>query len=994
MQSENFFHRRAYRPFRWLASALLISSVLSACGGGSSSTDNNPPPAPPKLAGQTSFVSASPTLSNTGFVSTFNATATFQSTKSDSTRTAHEGDIFRVLENGKTILNANRYRGLQIIDISDVSKPSIIGKANVIGSPVEMYRVDNLVYLLLNEYKSYQRIMVEGKESLDAFNGAAVVTLDISQITAPRIISATRVPGYIQTSRMTSGNGKNALYLTASEYYNYTAGGLTKAFSYALSAQGATEKSVLDLGGHMQAIAATGDRLLVARNPDWSRAIGSKVAIIDISSPEGVMQQGADVQVAGWVRNKNNLHIAGNILRVVSGALPGFMLPNLPPVTNNDAATAINTNHIQTFDISDIKQAKARDHKTFGLNQNLFATTFMEDRAFFVTYLRVDPFHAFSISPTGMLNEENEFVVSGWNDFFKPVHNNSRLIGIGHNDENNRRVIAVSLYDSSNLKNRNPLIVRANTDLENTWSAASWDDRAFSVLENATNVLAADGKTVETGLVLLPYSAYDAIKGQSLNGVQTFSFSNNTLTRRGTMSHSDPVSRTFLAQSALAANLSDRFLSLFDTKNPNQPVHRASLSLTQSYSQLVPFARFAARLNYGVIGETPSTTRDMVEFVNFDNANSRDILGKLEVPVGSQIYNVGEKLVVVHKKYAETNQHIEVAVWDISNPAQAVLMGKTAVTDAQDSLPHNLISTDMKLGATLLPYPSMSDAQVVGDALVFVKNNWMPIYANSKSPFVTDFTVKLSLSIVDLSNPAAPQFQPNIALDDKQHSVGVVANGKHLWLNYKVAAEPDTTQLPQAKYFVKRLDLSTPSKPLLSREINIPGQLMAVTGDQLYTKDFHWTKVHGIDNSINVLTVQDDLAYRQVSHMLTNQIVTSLHVDAGNIFVSWVDGTYSGKGQVSLFTRQNNTLATKSTIVMPDWSTLDQVQGNKVLLNVSGGFLLYDFTPSNPVPQAFFNTAGWASTSVVFGTKIFVPAFDYGIYQFDFDTVNLNKPGI
>ena len=33
--------------------------------------------------------------------------------------------------------------------------------------------------------------------------------------------------------------------------------------------------------------------------------------------------------------------------------------------------------------------------------------------------------------------EHNEFIVSGWNDFLRPTLDNTRLLGIGHNDDNN-----------------------------------------------------------------------------------------------------------------------------------------------------------------------------------------------------------------------------------------------------------------------------------------------------------------------------------------------------------------------------------------------------------------------------------------------------------------------------------------------------------------------------------------------------------------------------
>ena len=981
--------RNPYRSIGWLASVVLSSSLLAACGGGSSSSTSTPPapPAPPpKLSGQSSFVSADPSFSSVAFAtSSIKASADAVGNR----KTVLEGDVYQVLDNGKTILNVNPYRGLQIVDIRDVSKPSIIGRAAMAGSPVEMYRIENRVYILLNGYKSYQRTLRDGQESLASFYGAAVVEVDISQTTAPRILSTTRLPGYIQTSRMTSAAGKNALFLAVSDHENFTTVGLSKVYSYALNAQGVAAKSVLELGGNLQAIAAIGDRLLVARNQDKSKNIGSKVAVIDISNAEGSMRLGADVQVTGSVRSKNNMDVTGNVLRIVSGDFERVVSPNLPPDTSN----VINTSHIETFDISDITQPKTRDHKTFGNGKQFFTTTFMPDRVFFVS-THTDPFYAFSISSSGMLQEEKEFIISGKNDFLKPAQNNSRLIGVGRNDENNRRVLSVSLYDSGNLKNRQPLIVRAATDLSNSWSEANWDDRAFTVLENATNVLALDGKTVETGLVLLPYSGWDSASSEYRSGVQIFSFSSNTLTRRGTMLQANTVRRSFQPQSQLAANLSDSELNLFDLQNLNQPVQRASLSLAESYSQFVAFAKVGARYRNGATHwNSQYPTPGSVEFVSLDAANGKTILGKIAVPHGSRLYNVGEKLVVVSNVDGE--ERSRVSIWDISNPALAVLMGKVDSSEivATTSGDFHDIST-ARTDSALLPYYGQSDAKVVGNALVFVKNSLQPQYAKTNATSLIGYSSKLRLSVVDLSNPAAPRFQPKIELADKQNMVGVIANGNNLWINYKVEATANANQQAQAKYFVKRLDLSTPSAPIMGAEINIPGQLMAVAGDQLYSKDFHWTTNNTIENSLNVSTLQDGLAYRQASNVLANQLVTSLQLDGANIAASLLGNDSNSKASASLFTLQNNNFVAKSSVEMPVWGTISQVRNSKALLGIYDGYLLYDFTQAIAVPQAFFDISGWGPTALLAGNKIYIPVSLYGLYQFDFDTVNLSKPGV
>src|SRR5690606_1180286 len=93
--------------------------------------------------------------------------------------------------------------------------------------------------------------------------------------------------------------------------------------------------------------------------------------------------------------------------------------------------------------------------------------------------------------------------------------------------------LAASLWEIEDLENPQPLIARATVTDSYGWSEAQWDDRAFTVLENAVSV--QQGDVTETGLVLLPYSGYDPNTGTYGTGVQLFTFSRDTLTKRGVL---------------------------------------------------------------------------------------------------------------------------------------------------------------------------------------------------------------------------------------------------------------------------------------------------------------------------------------------------------------------------------------------------------------------------------------------------------------------------
>jgi hypothetical protein len=167
----------------------------------------------------------------------------------------------------------------------------------------------------------------------------------------------------------------------------------------------------------------------------------------------------------------------------------------------------------------------------------------------------------------------------------------SRLIGIGVTKDEDGTTAAVSLYDVSDATDeipratgRHPLIAQEEVAIPYSWSEARWDHLAFSVLENAVEVEGSDG-VVETGLVLLPFQGWDEGREKYVSGVQIFTFSEQSLTRRGTMVHGSPVRRSFRVDDGLVASLSDARLQLFDTSDLDDPIELGGTRLPRPRPQ-------------------------------------------------------------------------------------------------------------------------------------------------------------------------------------------------------------------------------------------------------------------------------------------------------------------------------------------------------------------------------------------------------------------------
>lgn len=1010
----------------------------------------------------------------------------------DEERTVEEGDIYRVATGqSDLIFNLNSYRGFQVIDFTDVTSPEIIGHVQLSGTPVEMYQVGDRVFVLLNNWYSYWNSRYASTPQ--RHHGGGVVVIDISDKTNPKIKTQARIDGWISTSRLTRGNDKEALFVVSSEW---NGGGQTNVTSFSVNDLGKlVKKTELSLGGYVQDIQATPDRLIVSRY-DWNNNRDkSEISLIDISNPEGTMVEGDSVLVEGRVNNKHNMNIHGDVLRIVSGSRWG----------------GTNTNHVQTYDAKDFKTLTRIDHKTFGDNEDLYATLFMENSAFFVTYRRVDPFHAFEITDTGMITEKSEFIVSGWNDYFRPVAQKSRLIGIGKNDENGS-TMAVSLYDITDLSNPSPMITRAEVELDWSWSEAQWDDRAFSVLEKATSIPSPDGSVTETGLVLLPFSGWNETEKRYISAVQIFTFSNNTLTLRGVMDHGSPVRRSFLADRTnnTTANLSEAELSLFDTKQPDAPEEKGRVELAPNYSNFTIFGDYGVRHHdrsdyygwWGSRGQNQQT--DSLQIVSLDGDVDRaKPVATIEVPAHAQTHRVGDLLVSISTRYEpgpnddwNNGQHVsDVEVWDLSDPASPTLestltttelgtrgyyggwgwddcwdcgyygyygydSNATAVGDAlvipeytqqerlEGTMDRRRVYPDSELqrynqncysydeegsyqqtactyftGSITCEQLTRVDGEVesevcYGDILFCEQDNMGETSCEEVDPSTIEtrtsewdyekrrYWNNYTFKVLDLSDPKNPTLGASIEMPEDEESATFLADGDTLYVNYKQPEDIDGDSRPYVRYFVKTVDLSSPEAPVISSPTNVPGELMAIDGDTLLTKDFLWGETI-IEVSLNKVELFEGDAYLQnTPYRFVDQQVENVVLDgAGNALAShytahyvnydenhydWDD--YDRTRKLTMIDMAGDKFELASTTEVDEWATLQDARAGRALYQVPGGLLVINLDDSTqPYAQAFYPTRGWPRDINMDGEDIYFSAGRFGLYKFDLDADNLTN---
>jgi len=913
------------------------------------------------------------------------------SAKDGEERTVEEGDIYRVMA-GNLILNLNAYRGLQIIDFNDVSNPEIIGRYQVSGSPVEAYVNGDTAYVLLNNWRGYYG---GGDEvAIQTRYGGLILSVDISNPNKPSLIDQAYVQGYIQKSRLTRGGTNAALYVVAGGWAEWENDDGTLVWetrtivqSFDVSHRTLKKKSQLDLGGYVSDIQATTEVLLVARYDGSTSNTSSLLTVVDISDPTGVMILGDEIAVKGRIQNQFNMDMRNDVLRVVSGSTWG----------------GTSENYLQTFDAKRLNNLVPIDMTSFGKNENLYATLFLGNKAFCVTYRRVDPFHAFQIDDDGTITEMSEFVVSGWNDYFRAVINDSRLIGIGVNDDA-ARTMSVSLYDITDLVNPNPLLARVDVEADYSWSEASWDHRAFSVLEGVVAV--DEGGITETGLVLLPFSGWNNSRNEYTAAVQIFTFSDKTLTRRGLMVHGTPARRSFQADTDLTANLSEAELSLFDTADPDAPKELGRVELAPNFTDVMVFGDHRARVKngrdyyawwWGDRAELPPATVEIVPAA--EHPDFGDAVASFEIPAEATVYQTGDLLVAVTMRAVDTTvwpytYKTEIAVYDLSAPTRPAMVGSLTTDRLQPGYGYYGWVDCFNCGKPWIPDYD-GDVQAIVDGLVFLQRHeereFLPKYERSR------YWQRFTLEVLDLTAPDSPKLADTVGMTPGVDGISMLADGSDIWITTRTAVTVERDTRPYVRYYIQRFDLSTPVVPIRDPRINVPGELIAVEGNTIYTRDSLWGS-QIVETAVARLEIRNGLAILQAMHRFNDSVVEALMLDgAGHLLASHRNAWYLDSPEDWYVQKMTVLTADDFEILaevdLDDWASLRHAQSGRALFQVPGGLLVFNLDDATtPYPQAYFPTRGWPLEILVEGRDVLFAAGRYGILLFDLDTFNLLSP--
>ncbi|MBI4583614.1 MAG: beta-propeller domain-containing protein [Planctomycetes bacterium] len=883
-------------------------------------------------------------------------------------RLIEESDIYKLSGNNLFVLN--RYRGLQVIDFSDLDRPELIGRAPIFGYPREMYVRDTLAFVIVSDYFTIWRDRA-AEIMPSSFYGSQLRIIDVADPRNPQVIGGIELEGDVTDSRIVG----DVMYLVSQRYSWYwnadSDDNVDRTRVLSVTIGDPANIKVVDFkdfprNGLEHHIYVSQKAIFLASSgyqpPEWNQFL-TTIRYIDISDPAGMIKLRGEATAPGRVQDRWSLDEYQDALRVASSQFWG----------NGDV-------YLTTFSVSNPDQIRKLGSYTLRVSENLTSARFDGTHGYLVTYRNIDPLFVFDLADPAKPALLGELEMTGWLDFMVPQ--GDRIVALGHEDRTNpdgsRSIsLAVSLVDVS-PQGPPRLLSRVSLDGMWGWVPSGRDDfaKVFKVLK-------------ELGLVMFPFQAWSQTDYQFIGGVQLIDWKDDTLVRRGLIRNAGMVERGISHGASTVFTLSPEVFQVLDIADRDNPRLRGRLELARNVQDfaLLPGPHTVQLAGDWYLGNFQLLTTPI------EDPDAPEPLGKISIPAPYGRLFVNEEMAYVSSVQemagtdGQTSRATHIQVVDLADPAQPKLRGEMALPE------------EVWLGYRGWFWGTGDEVvQVNGSTLAFHRYRFYfidclgcPVALDAKPGIDPNTDNAHKIYLADLKDPDGPVLAATVVLDDFSWAWGLKASGTTLYLStYRTRQETDFSWT--TRFYLIRIDVADPANPIVHPEVNIPGIFVDATpdGQYIYTQETQWDATGGQKTFFFALALIGDQAHLQSKVELPGY-VNSLQVKGNGAFATTqiVESIIAGGGTqwkfssllvtVDLSDPQALQLAGRAEIPM-DYAYLQKVEAGRAFLGSYAGILVYRTSDlSKPTFEEFFRTQGWSQDIVVRGNKAFIPSGYYGI---------------
>ena len=252
--------------------------------------------------------------------------------------------------------------------------------------------------------------------------------------------------------------------------------------------------------------------------------------------------------------------------------------------------------------------------------------------------------------------------------------------------------------------------------------------------------------------------------------------------------------------------------------------------------------------------------------------------------------------------------------------------------------------------------------------------------------------------MVDLANPSDPHLASTLTLQGDDWSYGLHSVGNLLYFSHYESQGQDANGVWHVRYYLDRVDLTTPSAPKRLPKVNVPGYVVRLgdDGQTLYTLDYYWGSDNQAHEAFNALTLLGSTAVLRDRIDLKGWI-GDIRLDGKTAFFttnrSWNDAQNTWHSETRLesldVSNPSNLRLVGETLLPETWGWLRTVQGHRAFVDLGylGGMLVYDVSnPADLKLSAFQRHQGWVNAVRVVGSSAYLACGYYGVERVDLGT--------